>query len=161
MATLHFLRPFRENKSLLQNFNFIKKKPRLCPDSVNYIISKWLAQPSPSKGTLISKSHTFTYDIKYSSNLSSIYILMSLQLWYKMKKRITGFVTFSSTLTWTWRQPLPAALAMQFAYKLYIALYVLLYNINIFSDYSLWIGVTVLLEKSFTNTIWMNFKASH
>ena len=45
-----------------------------------------------SKGTFISKSHTFYCYIKYSSDMLSINILISLQLFIR-GKRIKSFVT--------------------------------------------------------------------
>ena len=74
----------------------------------------------------------------------SIYILISLQLWYKMKgkQQFCDNWTLHLSSTLTWRQQLPAALdlTMQFATNF-------AYSIEIFSDYLLWVGVTVLVKK--------------
>ena len=72
-----------------------------------------LHRRSQSKGTFISKSHTYHCDIKYSSDMLSIYNLISLKLlitavrYTKMKENQkfcdNWTLCFSSSLTW--RQP--------------------------------------------------------
>ena len=57
---------------------------------------------SPSKGTIISKIHTFFYNIKRSVETSSVYILLVLRCywlpWFKMTKNQEDLIQSDTSL---------------------------------------------------------------
>ena len=67
----------------------------------------------------------------------------------KMKQKFSDIWTLHFSSILKWRPPLSAALdlTMHFAYfALLCTLYYLRHGIEIFSDFSLWIGATVLFK---------------
>ena len=114
-----------------------------------------------SKGTLISKSHTFKCDINYSSDTLSIYILISLKMFitaviFNVKNQKvfwqlnTPFLLYVKKKTATVNNLIKGFLAepcsLHIHFTLLCTLYYLWHSSVIFRGSLLWIGVTVLFK---------------